>query len=83
MRRHAPTRGGYNRRKVTRVEAREGLVVVGVSTSHIDQTTTNPMVGSPIEYGAIVKKVHRRIFLAMKRSDDGIGILELPRMKVG
>ena len=83
MRRHAPTRGGNSRWKVTRMEAREGLVVVGVSASHIDQATTNPMVGSPIGYGAIVGKVHRRIFPAMKRSDDGIGILELPRMKVG
>ena len=41
------------------------------------------MVGLPVGYGAVVGKVHRRIFSAVKRSNGGGGVLELPRMKVG
>ena len=43
----------------------------------------NPMVGLPVEYGAVTEKVHRIIFPAMKRYDGGGGVLELPETKVG
>ena len=44
----------------------------------------NPVVGSSARYGAVVGKVHQRIFLTMKRSDDGGGgVMELPGTKVG
>ena len=43
----------------------------------------NPMVGSLAGYGAVVEKVHRSIFPAMKRSDGGGGVLELLGTKVG
>ena len=44
---------------------------------------TNLMVGLLAEYGVVVGKDHRRIFQAMKRSDDDGGDLELPERKLG
>ena len=43
----------------------------------------NPMVGSLAKHGVVVEKVHRRIFLALKRCDSGEGVLELPGTKMG
>ena len=42
-----------------------------------------PMAWSPAVYGAVAGKVHQRICSAVKRSDSGGGILELPGTKVG
>ena len=36
-----------------------------------------------VGHGAVAGKDHQRIFQAMKRSNGGEGVLELPRTKVG